>query len=538
MDDIAHEIFKDFINNKKSIINENNTKIQFNEISYPFDTKIKIQSNIYTLGQVWYCLKYINDPYPDYLKNCKEFNIDSVNIINRNQIKNEFHIDSNFRNDIFVFISKKRNHEGLEENLNLESGEVVVLEKKLKPFMDDENNLLYKKEFTDLEKESKNEILGFIKSNILLNSNNNSINSINYLPYLEYDKYYTTSYILNKEIPFILPTKLKQESTTKESLKKNQESKQALFSSNLEIVKKCKMHEQSIKKVEERKKREKEKKEKEEFYNKASANLYSSTKGKFSEPSIWDAHLGGEGVEDLSFIDTRGSMMNIPSASSSAPSSSSNNNNTTNSSLENTNNNANTTTSSSALNNTTNENTKVNNHTKDRNIGNTTVNKKDDKKKLPIILLPPGRSSLLTLYNVKDFLQYGKFITTEDKKKENNNNVKPKEVIIRHLKTNQKYIVYDNTKYLNKNHDWDRVVAIFTIGQPWQFKDSENWFSNDPVKIFTKKKGFALLYELDNNINSNVLKWNIQQLLISKGESKRHLDATVARQFWMAIGAE
>ena len=49
------------------------------------------------------------------------------------------------------------------------------------------------------------------------------------------------------------------------------------------------------------------------------------------------------------------------------------------------------------------------------------------------------------------------------------------------------YHVYDSTKGFTAN-EWSRIVAVFTTGQTWQFKD---WEWKTPVDIFSKGGGIG-----------------------------------------------
>ncbi|KAK8954358.1 hypothetical protein KSP39_PZI002845 [Platanthera zijinensis] len=86
---------------------------------------------------------------------------------------------------------------------------------------------------------------------------------------------------------------------------------------------------------------------------------------------------------------------------------------------------------------------------------------------VPIILVPSAFQTLITIYNVKEFLEDGVFVSTDVKVKAMNGSSKP---------------VRDKPSAL-KPEDWDRVVAVFVLGKEWQFKD---WPFKDHVEIFNK----------------------------------------------------
>lgn len=105
---------------------------------------------------------------------------------------------------------------------------------------------------------------------------------------------------------------------------------------------------------------------------------------------------------------------------------------------------------------------------------------------VPIILVPSAFSTLITIYNVKEFLEDGVFIPTDVKAKQMK--VKPDCVTVQKKFSRDRvvtaYEVRDKPSAL-KADDWDRVVAVFVLGKDWQFKD---WPFKDHVEIFNKSK--------------------------------------------------
>ena len=88
----------------------------------------------------------------------------------------------------------------------------------------------------------------------------------------------------------------------------------------------------------------------------------------------------------------------------------------------------------------------------------------------PIIIIPAAPKSLITMLNAKDLLQDLKFVTSDDKK--NAGAKKDNDVLIQRRKEGgltAPYRVLDNPTRLT-NAEWDRVVAVFVMGQAWQFK--------------------------------------------------------------------
>ncbi|XP_051130195.1 protein CDC73 homolog [Andrographis paniculata] len=149
---------------------------------------------------------------------------------------------------------------------------------------------------------------------------------------------------------------------------------------------------------------------------------------------------------------------------------------------------------------------------------------------VPIILVPSALSTLITMYNVKEFLEDGVFIPTEEKMKQMKGG-KPECVTVQKKFSRDRvvtaYEVRDKPSSL-KRDDWDRVVAVFVLGKDWQFKD---WPFKDHLEIFNKVVGFYVRFE-DASLESakTVMQWNVKIISISK--HKRHQDRAAALEVW------
>ncbi|XP_050507175.1 parafibromin [Diabrotica virgifera virgifera] len=143
----------------------------------------------------------------------------------------------------------------------------------------------------------------------------------------------------------------------------------------------------------------------------------------------------------------------------------------------------------------------------------------------PIIIIPAGTNSLITMYNVKDMLQDLRFVTTEQKRAEGGK--RDNEVLIQRHRNGQTvpYRVVDNPAKLSPS-DWDRVVAVWVMGPAWQFKGYP-W--DTPVEIFDKIAAFHLKYD-EIKIDPNVEKWAVTVIQLSR--TKRHLDRAALMIFW------
>lgn len=151
---------------------------------------------------------------------------------------------------------------------------------------------------------------------------------------------------------------------------------------------------------------------------------------------------------------------------------------------------------------------------------------------VPIILVPSAFQTLITIYNVKEFLEDGVYIPTDVKVKQMNG-VKPDCVTVQKKFSRDRdrvvtaYEVRDKPSAL-KSEDWDRVVAVFVLGKEWQFKD---WPFKDHVEIFNKIVGFFMRFEDDSVESAKIVKqWNVKIISISK--NKRHQDRAAALEVW------
>ena len=147
--------------------------------------------------------------------------------------------------------------------------------------------------------------------------------------------------------------------------------------------------------------------------------------------------------------------------------------------------------------------------------------------KTPIIIIPAAPKSLITMFNAKDLLQDLKFISTEDKrgagaKREN-------DVLIQRRKEGGltvPYRVLDNPTRLT-NAEWERVVAVFVMGQAWQFKGWPN--EGRPVDILSRIAGFHLKME-ETTLEKNIANWAVSVIQLNR--SRRHLDRAAMLSFW------
>ncbi|KAI9591683.1 RNA pol II accessory factor, Cdc73 family-domain-containing protein [Syncephalis fuscata] len=152
--------------------------------------------------------------------------------------------------------------------------------------------------------------------------------------------------------------------------------------------------------------------------------------------------------------------------------------------------------------------------------------------RIPIIIVPAAATSMVNLYNVKQFLEDKSFIDSRNAREQST--ARPTLINIERRSegsdTTSVYQVIDSVDKLRPD-DWKRVVAVFTTGAEWQFK---NWVWQTPLDIFNNVKGYYLKYA-DEPTKDTVQRWNVTILEVHK--YKRHTDQVVVGEFWDALDA-
>lgn len=160
---------------------------------------------------------------------------------------------------------------------------------------------------------------------------------------------------------------------------------------------------------------------------------------------------------------------------------------------------------------------------------------------VPIIIVPAAPTSMVNMYNIRDFLTGSSYVPPTEAK-QNAKGVKESTITIEHSSGSSKaksaFQIVDNPTRLSIE-DWNRVKAVFVQGPAWQFK---GWKWENPVDLFqngiyTRLStsiiclvcGYYVHYE-DTAVEPQVASWNVHKLTISR--SKRHLDAPAVMKFW------
>lgn len=110
----------------------------------------------------------------------------------------------------------------------------------------------------------------------------------------------------------------------------------------------------------------------------------------------------------------------------------------------------------------------------------------------PIVLLSPSASSLLRLTNIKSFLEGGRFIPPDAPALNSNLNLLHITRLVKNIDPHRpmRFILVEGCEQFKPDY-WNRVVAVFTTGQQWQFK-SYKW--PKPTELFKHVLGVYVGY--------------------------------------------
>ncbi|KAI5982806.1 RNA pol II accessory factor, Cdc73 family-domain-containing protein [Pisolithus albus] len=160
----------------------------------------------------------------------------------------------------------------------------------------------------------------------------------------------------------------------------------------------------------------------------------------------------------------------------------------------------------------------------------------------PIIMISSSPTALITMYNVKRFLQESVFEASTSARERAASAGNPRAEDVVHIDrrrtpptvsggTIQRYFVVDSTDALQKfgADAWERVVCVMTTGQVWQFRPYK-W--SDPRTLFHHVKGVYVTWSNDPP-NPKIKDWNVTELKIDP--HRRHIDKSVVAHFWKII---
>ena len=177
--------------------------------------------------------------------------------------------------------------------------------------------------------------------------------------------------------------------------------------------------------------------------------------------------------------------------------------------------------------------------------------------KKPIIVVPKGMTSPITIVNAHEFLCHGRFVSRANMLQQLSQSTSgggakhPPVTFTRVVPTVDgttgtirsagassnatgllEYEIIDNPLKLGNNpKEWERIVAVIVLGQSWQFKD---WIKspiayNVPASLFDRVYGYYIYMEGDQ-IASEVNQWAVKKSQLNR--DKRGLDSVTYASFW------
>ncbi|KAK7738902.1 accessory factor associated with RNA polymerase II [Diaporthe eres] len=167
------------------------------------------------------------------------------------------------------------------------------------------------------------------------------------------------------------------------------------------------------------------------------------------------------------------------------------------------------------------------------------INQKPAKRPDPIILLSPSASSLLRISNVRAFLETGRYELPESGSTATMLNIMR---VMREIDPNRamRFILVEGPENFKPEY-WNRVVAVFTTGQPWQFK---NYKWSNPNELFRHVLGVHVGWRGDQ-VPDNVRNWGhrVQCFTVDKwrdpglpgAEASRFRDREIVESIWKQI---
>lgn len=169
---------------------------------------------------------------------------------------------------------------------------------------------------------------------------------------------------------------------------------------------------------------------------------------------------------------------------------------------------------------------------------NLSINPKQPSRRPdPIILLSPSASALLRLSNARALLEDGKFAPADSET--STVNMLHVQRSMRSVDPNRplRFILVEGPEQFKPEY-WNRVVAVFTTGQTWQFK---NYKWSDPNELFKHTLGVYIGWKGDEppvNVRGwghRVLSLNVERWMGEQYQTSRFRDKEASEQIWRAI---
>jgi parafibromin len=163
---------------------------------------------------------------------------------------------------------------------------------------------------------------------------------------------------------------------------------------------------------------------------------------------------------------------------------------------------------------------------------------------VPIILVPNSHTSILQMWNIKEFLESGVLRSAadyflnpdgsaKDSEKPTSVLVRPTAILASLERFNVKFRHFKVVDDEDQVKNWDHVCAAFVTGQEWQLS---GWYGGDSKKtepsfLFSNVRGFMPFYEEDR-APMTVDQWKVHKLIMSRKLSRSYIHVEAARAFW------
>lgn len=157
----------------------------------------------------------------------------------------------------------------------------------------------------------------------------------------------------------------------------------------------------------------------------------------------------------------------------------------------------------------------------------------------PIILLSPSASSLLRMSNARSFLEDGKFVPPDAGA--STASMLHVQRTIRAIDPNRpmRFILVEGSEQFKPEY-WNRIVAVFTTGQAWQFK---NYKWSNPDDLFKHTLGIYIGWrgeqapDVVRNWGHRVVSAGVDRWRGEGQDASRFRDKEVVETLWKAIEA-
>ncbi|KAI0401013.1 RNA pol II accessory factor, Cdc73 family-domain-containing protein [Xylaria palmicola] len=177
--------------------------------------------------------------------------------------------------------------------------------------------------------------------------------------------------------------------------------------------------------------------------------------------------------------------------------------------------------------------TKKQPHPSSSNIASnpTIASHQKQKRPDPIILLSPSASSLLRMSNIKSFLESSQYVPPNSLAASSSTSANMLHInrLMKDVDANRpmRFILVEGTEQFKPEY-WNRVVAVFTTGQTWQFK---NYKWSNPTELFRHIPGIYVGWRGEQSPES-IRAWGHRVMNVAVDRWKNSGATTVDSSRW------